>query len=165
MPSSTTEAQRIAQRYRLPSTGRPSDIGDPVLVQKLLDAVSDGNYLETACKLAGFSKQTVYQWLKRAEQGQEPFTLFRDALENAEARAEALAVSRVRRAGEDPRFWAAEMTWLERRYPDRYGRRQEDNSAPRVIVQIGVQGSDVQVQLHETLSPVPRKELPAESTG
>jgi hypothetical protein len=45
------------------------------------------------------------------------------------------------------RFWTAGMTWAERKFPDRWGRRQEDAQTPRVVVQIGVKDSDVQVNL------------------
>ena len=45
----------------------------------------------------------------------------------------------------DPRLWAAEMTYLERKHPDRWGRRQDDQNMPRVVVQIGVGGSEVRI--------------------
>ena len=63
--------------------------------------------------------------------------------------AESTSVQHVRHAGKDPRFWAADMTYLERRYPDRWGRRQDDGSAPKVIVQIGALMSDVTVNVVE----------------
>lgn len=158
MPSLTTEAQRIADLYQAPAVGRLSELADAETVSKFLQAIADGNYVETACRLAGIAKPTVYRWLKEAEDLQdrtrEPHRLFRDAMEKAQGMAEALAVARVRKAGEDPRFWAAEMTFLERRHPDRWARRSEDNNAPKVVVQIGVRDSDVRVELSPG-SPAP----------
>jgi len=37
------------------------------------------------------------------------------------------------------------MTALERRHPERWARRQEGNDGPKVVVQIGVNDKDVQV--------------------
>lgn len=116
----------------------------------LLEAVEAGNYLETACDLAGLSKQTVYAWIKRGEEGEEPFSTLSNALKRGQARAEAAEVAKVRKAGEDPRFWAASMTYLERRHPDRWARRSEGTDTPKVVVQIGVKDSDVQVSIQTT---------------
>ncbi len=56
-------------------------------------------------------------------------------------------VRNVRKASQLPQFWAAGMTVLERKFPDKWGRRPEDSSTPRIVVQIGVKDGDVQVQL------------------
>jgi hypothetical protein len=69
------------------------------------------------------------------------------ALKRASARAEASEVAKVREAGNDPRFWAASMTYLERRHPERWARRSDGHDGPKVIVQIGVRDSDVQVSI------------------
>jgi len=148
-------AADISNAYTPPANGRPSDISDPIIVQELLEAMEAGNYMETACELAGVAKVTVYNWLKRAEAGEEPFTAFSYAMKRASARAEALAVQRVRQAGKDPRFWAAEMTFLERRHPDKWARRSEDGNSPRVVVQIGCKDSDVQVCISSPQPTVP----------
>ncbi len=141
-------AADISSAYIPQQVGNPSRIGEPDLVQAFLESVAEGNYIECAAQEAGLSKVTVYNWIKRGEDGEEPFTAFVNALKRAEAQAEREAVKNVRRAGrEDNRFWAAEMTYLERRHPDRWARRSEDSGAPRVVVQIGVRDSDVQVSI------------------
>jgi hypothetical protein len=140
-------AQQIASAYRADSPGRPSRIGEADTVQILLEAVHDGNYIETAAELAGLAKQTVYEWIKRGEANETPYAAFANALKRASARAEAAEIKKVRDAGNDPRFWAASMTYLERRHPDRWARRSDDSSAPKVVVQIGVRDSDVQVSV------------------
>jgi hypothetical protein len=119
----------------------------------LLEAVHNGNYIETAAELAGLSKVTVYDWLKRGEANETPYNVFANALKRATARAEAAEVAKVRNAGNDPRFWAASMTYLERRHPDRWARRSDDSSAPKVVVQIGVRDSDVQVSVQGAAMP------------
>ena len=153
-----TQAQLIADRYldRTPAPGHPSTIADTEKVSLLLASLADGNYRETACLVAGIPKQTFYQWLKRADAGEDAAIAFKDAVEKAEAAAEAGLVQNVRQASKLPQFWAAGMTLLERKSPDKWGRRQDDSSAPKVIVQIGIRDSDVSIS---TLSPVPRNEL------
>jgi hypothetical protein len=141
-------ATQIANGYTPPATGRQdSQIAHVDVVQQLLEAVEAGNYIETAADLAGISKVTVYSWLKRGEEGEKPFNLFAHAMKRASARAEAIEVGKVREAGKDPRFWAASMTYLERRHPEKWARRSEDSAGPKVVVQIGVRDSDVQVSI------------------
>lgn len=162
MPDLARIAADIAHAYQPPATGRPADIGNADIVQELLEAVNNGNYIETACDLAGLSKTTVYDWIKRGEANQTPYKAFANALKRAQARAEAAEVTKVRNAGNDPRFWAASMTYLERRHPERWARRQDGNDGPKVVVQIGVRDSDVQVSV-TSVSPTPNTLSPQDS--
>jgi len=146
-------AQDIANAYQPPMTGRPSDIGNADTVLAILSSLEDGNYLEIASELAGVSENIIRNWVKRGEDGEEPFDAFMRAVKRASAKAEAMEVGKVRTAGQDPRFWAASMTYLERRHPDRWARRSDGNDGPKVIVQIGVRDSDVQVQVQSSPAP------------
>ncbi len=143
------QAEQIADSY-LPNGGRPSIIANPDTVQVFLAAIADGNYRETACRLAGISKQAFYNTLKRAEAGEHSAMVFVDALEKAEATAENDLVRNVKAASKLPQFWAAGMTLLERKSPEKWGRRQDSNDSPRVLVQIGVSSGDVQVRIGES---------------
>jgi transposase len=140
-------ASEIAKNYTKQGTGVPSRIGDSDLVQCFLECVLEGNYIETAADVAGLSKVTVYDWIKRGEAGDIPFNLFAVAMKRASAQAEREAVKNVRTAGKEGRNWAAEMTFLERRLPEKWARRSEDSAGPKVVVQIGVRDSDVQVSI------------------
>ena len=157
MPSLAEQAQTIADMYQPPITGRPSDVGDAYTVKELLEAIEAGNYLETACHLAGLSHVTVLNWRKRGDAGERPFDAFVTALKQAEARAEAKMVANVRKASELPQFWAAAATHLERRHPERWGKRQDDSSQPKVVVNIGVGSGDVRVGI--ALSPSVSEDL------
>lgn len=117
--------------------GRPSTLADPDTIQVLLAAITDGNYRETACKIAGIHKANFYRWLEQADNGDERAQAFRAALEKAEAAAESQMVQAVRRAGELPQYWAAAATHLERKFPDRWGRRDESAVTAKVQVRIG----------------------------
>lgn len=148
MHNLAAQAHAIAEAYQPPHIGRPSDIGNEDTVREFLQAIGDGNYVETACKLAGLSKQAVYEWLKRGQTGEEPYKRFGDAVEKAEARAEAHLVSLQRKAAEaGPQYWPAAATQLERRHPDRWGKRQDDSSAPKVVVHVGGNATDVKVMV------------------
>jgi hypothetical protein len=139
-------AQQIAAAYvPPPRQGRRSDIADPQMIEAFLDAVHDGNYQETACDLAGISQSALQNWMRRGQEGEEPFAAFMRAVKRASAYAEAVEMGKVRKAGEDPRFWAASMTYLERRHPDRWARRAEHSDGPKVIVQIGLSQQDARV--------------------
>ena len=142
-----TQAQIIANAVSQP-TGRPQRIADPEAVQLLLASLADGNYRETACLVAGMSKQSFYLTLKRAEAGDDAAIAFRDAVERAEAHAEAETVGLVRDAArKGPQYWAAGMTFLERKSPEKFGRRVDENNSPRVLVQIGAGTQDVTINV------------------
>jgi hypothetical protein len=154
-------AQQIADAYEPPITGRPSALTNTESVAELLTAIEEGSYLATACDLAGIHENTVAAWLKRGEAGEEPFKTFQWAYKRACARAEHDMVTEVRKAAKaGPQYWAAGMTYLERRQPDKWGKRQDDSNQPKVIVQIGVSQGDVQV----SLGPSPQLRSPDSET-
>jgi len=138
-------AEQISALHRPAQTGRPSDFEDVDKIQRFLSYISDGNYRETACKASGFSLTSLQKKLKLAEEGNDAAIAFRTALEKAEGLAESETVVNVRNASKLPQFWAAGMTYLERKSPDRWGRRQDDASVPKVVVQVGGNASDVKV--------------------
>jgi hypothetical protein len=141
-------AAQIATLYRARAVGRPSGLANATLVRTLLECLAAGNYMEVAAHIVGVSKQTIYNWLKRGEQGEVPYDLFLDAYKKATAIAEADALTNVRRAGNtDPRYWAASMTFLERRFPERWARRRDADGGPKIVVQIGADPRDVRLQL------------------
>lgn len=151
-PDWLAEAQHIADLYEYPGIGPPaSAITDLQRVSRLFYLIGHGNYVSTALLAAGFSRQHLADWKRQAEEGSVAAIALLYGIEKAEAFAEADAVSDVESAGKaGPQFWAASATRLERRHPERWGKRAEETAGPRVIVQIGIQAQDVQVQ---TLSP------------
>lgn len=89
-----------------------------------MEAVKIGNYVEVAAAVAGIDKSTVYRWMAMGREAKSGmYREFYDEVKEAEAFAENTAVGQVRRAGAiDPRNWTAAMTFLERRFRDRWGR-------------------------------------------
>ena len=75
---------------------------------------------------------------------------------DAEAEGNRLMVSAARKG---PQYWPAVATRNERRWPERWGKRQEDGQAPRVVVQLGIQAGSVHVDLPDVVVE-PRHNLP-----
>ncbi len=147
-PDWLNEAQYIASKVDQP-IGRPSMLQDVYRLQKVLQAVAAGNYIESACAASGISRNTLYSWKQQAKDGHIACIAFSDALERAEALGELDASQDVRKAGKSPQFWAAAMTHLERRHPTRWGKRQEEGTQAKVVVNIGVKDGDVSITTAE----------------
>jgi transposase len=115
----------LCHAHRGVGVGRPSSLTDEV-ERKLCDALRAGNHLEVAARYAGVSRSTLHRWLALADQQPADPRLeqFREAVEKAQADAEVHAVGVVRRSiaqGE----WRAALAYLERRYPQRWRRREQ----------------------------------------
>lgn len=95
------------------------------LRDSLCEALRKGHYRETACALVGIHKDTFYEWIKKSENEERPdyeiYADFADAVKKAEAEAEDKALKVITDA--TPLNWQAGAWYLERKYPDRYGRR------------------------------------------
>ena len=130
------------------TTGRMSTL-TPAVIQALCDLVAKGNYNVTACNIVGVSEPCFYAWLQHGQEDIEAgvvsmYSYLFKSIKDAEARAEAEMVERVRSAalpGERKRVkrtnadgeteeeitetggdWLAAATYLERRYRERWGR-------------------------------------------
>ncbi len=95
----------------------------------ILEAIRAGNYKVTACSKAGIHRDTLNGWELRGAKGEEPYASFSDALQTAEAEAEAKLLTEIRTAqpgipgvsGAD--LWTAKAWILERRWPKRWAAR------------------------------------------
>lgn len=121
------------------SVGRPTKINDET-IEKITRAIKAGNYIETAAAYAGIVKSTLYDWLKRGEREQqrvaqtpratvrkseEAFVKFSNAVKEALAESEMRDVLVISKAAEEGQ-WQAAAWRLERKFPDRWGRRKLD---------------------------------------
>lgn len=116
--------------------GRPEKIS-PELVTEISNYVRMGNYVETAAAVAGITKDTLYRWLRKGANAKSGiYKQFSDAVKRAQAEAEARDVGLIGKAAVDQ--WQAAAWRLERKFPDRWGRRDRvthsgDPDAPIVI--------------------------------
>jgi hypothetical protein len=117
-----TGVQSSPKGQKLPrgTVGRPTDLTDELMVN-IVNMVRAGNYIETAAAMYHVSKQSIYQWMKRGNE--EPGTIFAkftDALKAAWAESEARDVVGIG----DSDQWQAKAWRLERKFPDRWGRKE-----------------------------------------
>lgn len=103
--------------------GRPAKLElTPDIQQRLIQAILSGNYLETAAAYAGIARSTLYSWLRRcARENNGPFHELSNAVKKALADAEVRDVTHIAKAGESE--WQASAWRLERKFPDKWGRR------------------------------------------
>jgi len=114
-------------------SGRPPKLVKESVRNIILEYLSKGNYIETACLAAGIRYQTFRNWQLWAQDyeanpgnGNEHRKIYFDffqELKNAEAKAEAAALARIDEAGKQRQYWPANAFRLERKYPERWGRR------------------------------------------
>jgi DNA invertase Pin-like site-specific DNA recombinase len=103
-------------------TGRRTKL-TPELVKTFTDSLAEGNAIETAAAVAGISETTYYRWLQAGREAKGgAFWEFCEAIKRAEAESEAERVRRIRTAGQGGN-WQADAWWLERRRPERWGRK------------------------------------------
>lgn len=116
--------------------GNPGKLNEETIA-KLLVAIEGGNYYEPACHYAGISYSTLRVWILRAEaeldrvagssrrhirKREAPYVEFLGRLTLAEARGEVRMVTHWQKVM--PEDWRAVRDFLQRRYPDRWGRRE-----------------------------------------
>ena len=118
--------------------GRPSKL-TPERQEKLVEAIQAGNYYTSACAYAEIAYSNFRQWMIKGEAEESgKYRDFHEAIKKAEAAAELRNVGVIQQAGIDT--WQAAAWWLERRYPDRWGKQErlDLKHAGKVEVEHGV---------------------------
>ena len=92
----------------------------------IVQNVKNGNYLSVAAQCAGIDRSTHNRWMNRgrveSDAGEDTeFSQYFKEIMQARAFAEADNVLVIRNASRDT--WQAAAWWLERTFPDRWGRR------------------------------------------
>ncbi len=104
--------------------GRPSKL-TPEITKRLTEAIRAGNYYEAACAYAGIAYSTFREWMVRGEKAKSgKYREFVEAITQAEYEAEVRMVALWQK--HMPEDYRAIRDFLERRYPDRWGRRKLD---------------------------------------
>lgn len=96
------------------------------VAEEIIAYLHHGAFVETAAAAAGISKQTFYNWLRRARDPKRSSTAlrkFRRDVKQAMALSEARMIGFVSDAAETQ--WQAAAWHLERKYPQRWGRLQK----------------------------------------
>jgi hypothetical protein len=110
----------------------------------ILDYISKGNYIKTACMAAGISEHTFYNWEERAEQynpdngtGEDYlyFQFFQE-VKRAEAQNIARNLQNIQSYADSGKQanWQASAWILERKYPAEFGKRMELEVGPSKVL-------------------------------
>jgi hypothetical protein len=142
--------------------GRRSKL-TPEVQETIVQVIRAGNYAYVAAEYAGIGQTTFYRWLELGEQEEfGPYREFRDAVKRAEREAEIRAVATVQQHMKTN--WQAAMTYLERKFPSRWGRRMDVTSdgqpvgTIRVVCRDPKTGEDVDFHLPPLPPPLPQEE-------
>lgn len=104
--------------------GRPTKLTLEVQ-EKICDAIKGGNHQVVAAAYAGIGESTYYAWLERGVKNKSgEYVEFVEAVKKAQADAETRNVLLIQTAAKET--WTAAAWWLERKYPDRWGRVVQD---------------------------------------
>ena len=121
------------------------------LQNRICEIIANGNYITTACDACGIGVSTYYAWLDKANDPDNVnvglYLDFVEAIKIAESKSEQSLVENVVKAGKSPQYWAASMTMLERRFPDKYARIDRIQSIQKVDGVINV--------IHHIPRPIP----------
>ena len=119
------------------------------LTQEKIDEICNwlklGYYQEDAATMAGISASTYYDWMKKGDDAQKAlesgdssslpatqegdevevvnmFQEFSEAVKKARAEAEGAHIRNIRKAADNGN-WQASAWWLERSFPQKWGKR------------------------------------------
>lgn len=127
----------------------------PEVQECIVKNIENGNYIHIAAQCAGINKSTHCRWMQKGELArsndeENEFTTYLDAINTARAKAEATNVFVIKEATHDT--WQAAAWWLERTFPERWGRRDR-----MAMEHTGKDGGPIEVGMD--LSKLSNKEL------
>lgn len=170
---------------------------DRDLIDELISYIEVGNYVPTACAAVGVSTGTYYRWLGDGQNVEDIISpldnydelkesmlngelimefsilqtqawVFRERVLQAAARSEAYAVATIRK--QMPQQWTAAMTFLERRFPNRWKRREQidvgeaDAGGTGIDETLLLQDPHAVKLIHDALDRVAKGEIEATTT-
>jgi transposase len=113
---------------------RPTKL-TPEVRDRVVAALRAGNYRGPSARASGISEATFHRWMKRGDKAKSGiYRDFHEEVLRAEAEAEVHAVAVIRKKMPDE--WRAAAHYLERRFPDRWRRREsiEHEGTQRLVV-------------------------------
>ena len=124
---------------------RPTKL-TPELQKDICDIISRGNYAKTACEYVDITEATYYDWKNKGEKAKSgKFFEFLKSIKKAEATARVLYLEVIRKAANDG-TWQAAGWFLERKYPDEWGRKERTEIT-------GKDGGPIEVKSYAIISP------------
>ena len=87
-------------------------------VRALCKLIANGCTIRTACEACGISETAFHDWIRRGENGEQPFAQFAAAVTRARGRGKAALVKSII----DHPDWRGKLELLARVYPEEYSR-------------------------------------------
>ena len=97
------------------------------LIKEAYKLVSAGNYIKDVYPILGIGSTTWFRWLREGEAAKSGIKRqFWQTIKKAEKDAVARNVALIQRAAQEGN-WQAAAWWLERKYPEQWGKRDNVN--------------------------------------
>jgi len=122
LPVAIVDAEEIAKFAFLRKNAK--DILTPERVAVIAANVKDGQALKVCCALAGVGEDMFRQRYRLGAAGDPEWEWMYEMIVEAAAEFEQEAIGAIRVAGKNG-TWQAYAWLMERKYPDRYGRRTQ----------------------------------------
>ncbi len=116
----------------------------PELISLASELIRAGNYYKHVAQYLGISKETFFRWLREGEKAKSGLKRqFYDAVKKAEAEAIARNIALIQKAAQEGN-WQAAAWWLERKYPEEWGRkdRMDIQAEGGLVIRIIEVGND-----------------------
>ena len=86
--------------------------------------IKAGNFTTVVCQYLGIHQSTWYRWMAEGEKAKKGIKKeFYDRIKKAESHSEMRNVQLIQQAGNET--WQAAAWYLERKFPDRWGKREK----------------------------------------
>ena len=112
------------------NSSRPHPIGRPPkltaeMIKQHCDLLIQGQAIAKAAILTGISESTIYRWLAlgKKEGAEAIYVELVERVSEATECSEFELLQRMRKAGEKSDHWRATAWMLERRFPEKYGKK------------------------------------------
>lgn len=134
---------------------------DEAAAEKVCVALRQGATLDAAAAYTGVARSVVFDWLRKGRQAgaRQPYKGFVEKVDEAFAMFEVTAIAQIAKAGADGE-WQATAWRLERRFPDKYGRRTRVDGNLQVSAAPVIDASKLTVDELETLRRLLAKARP-----
>jgi hypothetical protein len=106
--------------------GRPTKLNE-ALTNQICQLLSEGISITATCDALGVTESKYFEWMKKGEQDEQPYSKFREQATRARANGKIVLVRQIL-ADKD---WRAKAWYLERCWPNEFGRTAERPLPPR----------------------------------
>jgi transposase len=103
----------------------------PEVQKGIIEALARGNYITTACQASGISFEGFRHWRARWESGDPLAMEFDDFFASIEKAISVGEMTALDRLGHGAPGWQAQAWFLERRFPQRWGKKDRTPVPPK----------------------------------